>query len=260
MNYYIIYAAIALVTILVSTLFGYLIPMMYREKKFRTFWDKCPECENKKTKNELYSPISFWKYGGYCKKHAVKPYKNILFTLFFTVASMLPLVLEHIFTGNPFSADSIVASVVAMLLVYATLTDFKGLVIPDFCNIAIFCIGIATMFHSAFAEANPVYWERIIGMVCISLPLFLTCLLGKSGFGDVKLFAALGILLGWKNLLLVLLVATITGLIYAFFKKITAKNLKWKSEVPFGPFICLGTYLSLTAGEELITAYMRLFQ
>lgn len=257
---YVVYAFIVLFTFLFSTIIGYLIPMMYREKKFRTFWTKCPECEKTKKKTEVYSPVNFWKYGGYCNKHKTKTSNNVVFSIVFTILSLIPFATEYIFTKNVISVNSISMYIVAMMLVYATMTDFKGLVIPDFCNIVIFLVGLSTMFYFAISMQNTsIYWLRLIGMVCIALPLFLLCLLGKSGFGDVKLFAALGIFLGWKKLLLVLLIAVITGCIYAVIKKFTSDNLKWKSEVPFGPFICLGTYITMTVGEPIINAYLQLF-
>jgi len=257
---YVIYALIVIFTVLFSTLIGYLIPMMYREKKFREFWTKCPDCEKTKKKTERYSPVNFWKYGGYCNKHKTKVSSNVMFTVFFTLISLIPFAVEFFMTKNILTVNSISMYIVAMMLVYATMTDFKGLVIPDMCNIVIFLVGLSTMFYSAITTSDTsIYWLRLIGMVCIALPLFLLCLAGKSGFGDVKLFAALGIFLGWKNLILVLVIAVVTGCIYAIIKKFTSDNLKWKSEVPFGPFICLGTYITMMFGDLIIKSYLQLF-
>lgn len=257
---YIIYAAIVLFTILFSSLIGYIIPMMYREQKFRDFWKKCPECKKNKKKSECYNVFNFWKYGGYCTKHKTKTSSNVLFTTIFTIVSLSVFVIEYIFTKQILTPNSLCMYIVAMMLVYATVTDFKGMVIPDFCHIVFGIVGLFTMFYNAITTGeNSTYWTHIIGMLCIALPLFGLCLLGKSGFGDVKMFATLGLFLGWQKLLLVLFIAVVTGCIYAIFKKITSKNLKWKSEVPFGPFICIGAYIAMTFGDKILIAYQNLF-
>lgn len=257
---YLIYALITVFTIWLSTFIGYLIPMTSKELKFKEYWRKCPQCEKTKSKKTVYNVFNFWKYGGYCEKHRVATWKNILFTLLFTVFSLAPFVLEFIFTGTVFTINSISLYIVSPMLIYATMTDFKGMVIPDACNIGIALTGLFVMFHKAITTGdNSVYLTHVIGMLCIALPFFLICLIGRGGFGDVKLFAALGLLLGWKYLLLVFFIAIISGCLYALYKKITAEDVKWKSELPFGPFICVGTYIAMLFGENIINSYLQLF-
>lgn len=257
---YLLFIAIAILTIAFSTFFGYIIPMMCKEYKFKDYWKKCPQCDKNKKKHEIYNGTNFWKYGGYCAKHSPKISKNIWFTILFTVISLMPFVVEFINTDNFFSVNSISAYIVSMMLVYAAATDIKGLVIPDATHIVVFLVGLFNMFYTAITTSdNSVYALHLIGLICVSLPFFLICLLGKGGFGDVKFFAALGILLGWKKLLLVFLLAVVFGLIYIVFKKITADDIKWKTKVPFGPFISLGTIVALNFGDLITEAYMRLF-
>ena len=57
--------------------------------------------------------------------------------------------------------------------------------------------------------------------------------------GDAKLLAALGALFGWKNLPLILIVASISGLLGGYiWLKIHQQNTS--DAFPFGPFIALG--------------------
>lgn len=256
----ILFLSLATIAIVIlSTLFGYLVPMMSKELKFKEFWKKCPDCEKLKQNNEVYNGINYWKYGGYCKKHAPKMWKNILFSVIFTITSLFPFVWEYITTKNFFSVESICFSIVTMLLVYAATTDIMGLLIPDFTNISIFTIGLGLLVYNLIITKD---WSLLltygIGLICIALPLFLLCLAGKSGFGDVKLFAALGIFLGWKKLLLVLFIAVVVGAVFAIIKKITNPELNRKSQIPFGPFICLGTYVTMLFGDIILTSYFNL--
>lgn len=78
------------------------------------------------------------------------------------------------------------------------------------------------------------------------------------GFGDVKLAFLLGLFLGWPLILVALFTAfclgALVGLILIAFKK---KGLK--SEVPFAPFLIIGTAVALFFGSPIIDWYLGLF-
>ena len=77
------------------------------------------------------------------------------------------------------------------------------------------------------------------------------------GMGDVKLMAAVGLLLGYKGVLLAAFFGIVIGSIAAIVMKLR-KTKGWKSEIPFGPYLCIGTYLSMLWGEWLISWYLSL--
>ena len=79
---------------------------------------------------------------------------------------------------------------------------------------------------------------------------------GKAmGVGDVKLAFFMGLLLGWPAILVALffsfLIGAIIGIILMLLKKKTLK-----SEVPFGPFLVIGTYMALFWGDKIINWYL----
>ena len=79
---------------------------------------------------------------------------------------------------------------------------------------------------------------------------------GKAmGFGDVKLALFMGLFLLWPNILVALAVAfsmgAIVGVALMLFKKKTMS-----SEVPFGPFLILGTFVALFLGEHVVSWYL----
>ena len=79
------------------------------------------------------------------------------------------------------------------------------------------------------------------------------------GAGDVKLMAAVGILLGYKGVLLAAFFGIVIGSVAAVILKI--KKLKgWKSEIAFGPYLCIGTYISMLFGERLLSLYLSILQ
>ena len=103
------------------------------------------------------------------------------------------------------------------------------------------------------------WYDRIIGFFAASLPLFAAMLIsrGGMGFGDVKLAAAAGLVLGWRLALFSLLAACITGSIYGLWLT-AAKKGSLKTAIPFGPFLSAGFCLALLAGNRLIALYLSL--
>ena len=89
---------------------------------------------------------------------------------------------------------------------------------------------------------SPADWlPHIIGALCVSVPMFLLCLVidGAFGGGDIKLMAAAGLFLGWQNTLLAMFFGIVFGGIYGIYL-LAAKKAGKKDHFAFGPFLCVG--------------------
>lgn len=62
------------------------------------------------------------------------------------------------------------------------------------------------------------------------------------GGGDMKFMAGCGAWLGWPLLPFVLLFASISALLFVFIRKAAGHQFGSQSRLPFGPFLCLGTW------------------
>jgi leader peptidase (prepilin peptidase)/N-methyltransferase len=78
------------------------------------------------------------------------------------------------------------------------------------------------------------------------------------GFGDIKILIPIGLILGWKYCLFAMLIAVITAGLTGVIL-LTAKIRKRRDEIPFGPFIVLGTIIALLFGQPILSAYLNLF-
>ena len=81
---------------------------------------------------------------------------------------------------------------------------------------------------------------------------------GKGlGFGDVKFSIPMTLLLGWPQILVGLFlsfnIGAVVGLILLFSKKKTIKQA-----IPFGPFLVIGTLITLVFGDQMIGWYLGL--
>jgi len=79
------------------------------------------------------------------------------------------------------------------------------------------------------------------------------------GMGDAYLVILLGFILGWPEILLGLMLAfsigAIVGIALIFFKK---KNMN--SQIPFAPFLVLGTIITMFWYGQILDWYMNLFR
>lgn len=72
------------------------------------------------------------------------------------------------------------------------------------------------------------------------------------GFGDVKLAALLGAVLGWERLLVALFAAVLVGAVVG----VVQRALGGTRVVPFGPFLAFGGVLALFLGDVVLDAYL----
>lgn len=77
------------------------------------------------------------------------------------------------------------------------------------------------------------------------------------GYGDFKLFAAIGAWMGWQALIPVLLMASIVGAVVGIAMK-SANQLREGGVVPFGPFLALGGLSTMAVGPQRVLAVMGL--
>jgi leader peptidase (prepilin peptidase)/N-methyltransferase len=84
-------------------------------------------------------------------------------------------------------------------------------------------------------------------------------LTGKEGmgYGDFKLLAMLGAWLGWKPLLMVILLSSLVGAIVGISMILLKKNERG-TQIPFGPYLAAAGWVTLLWGDQLMRSYSNL--
>ena len=82
---------------------------------------------------------------------------------------------------------------------------------------------------------------------------------GKEGmgYGDFKLFAAIGAWLGWQVLPLVILLSATVGAVVGLAMILLAGQSRSKP-MPFGPYLAGAGWIAMLWGERLVAFYERL--
>ena len=132
--------------------------------------------------------------------------------------------------------------------------DMETQLLPDEITIPLLWGGLLTALF--FGHISPA--DSIIGAVVGYTALWLVywafkLLTGREGMGhgDFKLLAALGAWLGWQALPAVVLIASITGLLYAAFALVKG-TIRRDQPIPFGPFLAAAGWVTLMFREQLI--------
>ena len=110
-----------------------------------------------------------------------------------------------------------------------------------------------------FTAKDVVWWHRLVGAVVISVPLYVIALVtGGIGGGDIKLYFALGLVLGLYPTLVSAFIAIVSaGLIGGVL--LLTKKVRKGYELPLGPFIALGAVVTVFAGTPIIDGIKNLF-
>ena len=74
------------------------------------------------------------------------------------------------------------------------------------------------------------------------------------GMGDVKMLAMIGAFLGWKAVLVTLVLSSFSGAIIGVML-LSAQRGGMKFALPFGTFLAIGTVIAMFAGEPLVAWY-----
>ena len=155
------------------------------------------------------------------------------------------------------------AAVAAMLLVWTLIAlafiDFDHQLLPDTMTLPLLWGGLIVNIFNGFTTLQ----SAVIGAVAGYLSLWCVYQLFKlitgkegMGYGDFKLFAALGAWLGWMNLPLMILLASAVGAIVGI-ANIIIMGRDRSLPIPFGPFLCLGGWVALLWGDAITRYYLQ---
>lgn len=140
--------------------------------------------------------------------------------------------------------------VVIVLLVFSLVFDWKYMILPDFSTVILIICGVLLLLGRHIGLPLQYILSALISAGFLLILNLITR--GKGmGMGDVKFAIFMGLLLGYPNIIVAFYVAFIVGAIYGLVLIIFKKANK-KSQVPFGPFLILGTLTSWWFGEIII--------
>jgi len=209
----------------------------------------CPNCK---------TPISWWQnipiigyimLGGkcaYCKTHI--PWRYIVVE----ILSCITTVFVVVYFGA--GVKTLPMLILTWTLIAAIFIDFEHQLLPDYITIPLIWVGLVTNVSYTFVSPS----SAIIGAISGYLSLWIIARVFKHvrkvdgmGYGDFKLFAAFGAWLGWQMLPIIILVASLAGVIVGIILVIS-KKLKFSEPLSFGPYIAIAGWLACFWGPQVL--------
>lgn len=166
-----------------------------------------------------------------------------------------------------FGINAACGILVTWALIALTGIDIDHQLLPDNITLPLMWTGLvaAVFIGPVSGRVLPVSpRDAIIGSIVGYLSLWLVfhafrLVTGKEGmgYGDFKLFAALGAWLGWKMLPLVIILSAGTGAVLGI-SMILLRGRDRAAPMPFGPYLAMAGWLALMYGDSLVSGYLRI--
>ncbi len=214
----------------------------------------CDNCKKNIAWYDLIPVLSFIFLFGkcrYCKSRLSLYYPTVeLSTGILFVATFYFLPSTSYFLLSILYSLFIVASLISIFFI-----DLKYGIIPD----KIVYPAIAVSFlYLLYAMPYTLYSHLLsaLGAFVFFLILFLVTRGRGMGVGDIKLAFLMGLILGFPEIVVALYLAFLTGAVAGVILILWRKKKLRGSTIPFGPFLVLGTILSLFYSDFFIKLLM----
>lgn len=249
MEYIILYIMIFLIGISIGSFLNVCIYRIPEKEDIVFERSHCMSCGNVLKWYELIPLFSFIVQGGKCRNCKAK--LSVQYPL---IELLNGLLYVWIFIEKGFCPESILLCVCASTLIVISMIDWRTYEIPFGCNVIIGILGIVRII------LDLTHWYNyVIGFFVVSGLFLIIYWITKGrgiGGGDIKLMAAAGLLLGWQNILLSLMIGSIAGSVI----HLTLMKVQGKDRVlAFGPYLAFGIFIAMLYGNEIITWYLGMF-
>lgn len=215
---------------------------------------QCPACGHHITALENIPLVSFAFLRGKCAgcgKRISWRYPVIEF-----VTGMLSAVVAWHFGFTLLTAGALLLT---WSLIALAVIDYDHQLLPDNVTLPLIWLGLVFNLNGVYVPITSAVIGAIAGYTSLWLVYQLFKLVtGKEGmgYGDFKLFAALGAWLGWQQLPLIILLSSFVGAIVGL-GGILLLGRERSRPIPFGPFLCVAGWIALLWGDTITRAYLQ---
>ncbi|MDZ7891327.1 MAG: A24 family peptidase [Rhodoferax sp.] len=153
------------------------------------------------------------------------------------------------------TVTALVWCVFCAALVSLAMIDWDTTLLPDDITLPLVWLGlVASALGWTAVPLSTALWGAVAGYLSLwSIYWLFKLITGKEGmgYGDFKLFAALGAWFGWPVLIPMILLASVIGAIVGIAMKFTS-GLREGGYVPFGPFLAGAGFAALIIGPDTL--------
>lgn len=221
---------------------------------------RCPSCGQPIRALDNLPVISWLLLRGRCR-HCSAPISPRYPSIEALTAALFVLAAERF----DFSPGSAVAALFCCLMITLAAIDIEHLLLPDKITLPGILAGVAVQAFLPATPASP--WPGVLGAIlgAVTGAAILLAAYGGwwlirreegLGLGDVKMLALIGAFLGWRGVLVSLLLGAFSGALLGL-TLMAAGRGGMKSQLPFGAFLAVGGLVALFYGPTLISLYLQ---
>jgi len=216
---------------------------------------RCPGCGRPLRWFDNVPVVSWIVLRGRCRRCQARI--SAKYPIVETATALLAVAIVAVTPPGPLLASRLVLG--AMLIVLFAI-DLEHQILPNTITLPGIIVGF---LFSLFAPPGPV--ASLLGILlgagilyAIAAAYFLLRKEEGMGMGDVKMLAMVGAFLGWRPVLLTLVMASLAGSVVGLTLMAVGRG-SMRYALPFGTFLAAGTVLSMLVGEQMFNWYLGLF-
>ena len=237
--------------LLIGSFLNVCIYRIPKHENITTTRSHCIACGNVIRWFDLIPVISFLLLRGKCRNCGAK------LSIQYPVIELLNGILYCvIYAAMGLTEKSVLTMLLASALIVIAVIDWRTYEKPFGLNVFIAAIGIADIAFKLINRDFTGIFDNLIGAVCVSGFLMILYIATKGrgiGGGDIKLMAAAGLFLGWKNIILAFVIGCVLGSVIHL---IRMKVSKQDHVLAFGPYLAVGIFVASVWGTQIVNAYL----
>jgi leader peptidase (prepilin peptidase)/N-methyltransferase len=217
---------------------------------------RCTSCQRPLSWYENIPVVSWLALGGRCRTCGERV--SVMYPIVELVTAALFVAGYLIYGGTPLLAVRL-AFACAMVVLFVI--DLQHHILPNVITVPGILVGFAL---SLFLP--PGWKSSLIGLIAGGGVLFVIAeayyrLRGIEGLGmgDVKMLAMIGAFLGWKLVLVTLILASFAGSVIGLGVIATGRG-GMKAALPFGTFLAVGALTAAVIGDRLVDWYVGFYR
>jgi len=212
----------------------------------------CPKCRTTIKPVDNIPLLSYILLKGRCRNCGSKI--SIQYPVVELLTGIIYLIIYLIYG---LSIQSLVYIILSSALIIIAFIDLNEQIVPDVISLPGIGVGLILSFFVPYLSfINSALGVVVGGGIILIIALVGSMIFKKEamGGGDVKLAAMIGAFLGWRYTIISLFLGFFLGALAGIF--LILSKIKSKEDmVPFGPFIALGSLITLLWGEKIIAWY-----
>jgi leader peptidase (prepilin peptidase) / N-methyltransferase len=248
-------AILVLVGLAVGSFLNVCVHRLPRAQSLTSPPSRCPQCDYRLRWFDNIPVVSYAILGGRCRKCGAR------ISIRYPIVELVTMVL-FVLHGAVFGWTALLVPrlVFACAMVVLFAIDLEHQLLPNAITLPGIIVGLI-----ASTVLPPGIIDALIGVLIGGGVLWL---IGEAYFrysghegmggGDVKMLAMIGAFLGWKLVLVTLVLSSVLGSIIGLIV-IAARKGGMKYALPYGTFLALGALVASLAGEAIVNWYVGLY-